>query len=89
MLASFLPDDQFQQVFADGEAVREAIVRAGEEFGLRQVGGRAYSANTLESGWIPSPLPAIYTGDEMKSYRQWLPADCYEATASIGGTACA
>ena len=72
--------------YAEGEAVREAIVRAGEEFGLRQAGGRAYSANTLESGWIPSPLPAIYTGDKMKSYRQWLPADCYEAKASIGGS---
>ena len=48
----------------DGEAVREALVEAGEEFGLRQVGGRAYSSNTLESGWIPSPLPAVYSGDE-------------------------
>src|SRR5712691_1931140 len=72
--------------FADGEAVREAIVRAGEEFGLRQVGGRAYSANTLESGWIPSPLPAVYTGEKMKSYREWLPAECYEGKASIGGS---
>jgi syringate O-demethylase len=72
--------------YAEGEAVREAIVKAGEEFGLRQVGGRAYSANTLESGWIPSPLPAVYTGEKMKSYRQWLPADCYEAKASIGGS---
>ncbi len=41
----------------DGEAVRAAIVEAGREFGLRQVGARAYSSNTLESGWIPSPLP--------------------------------
>ena len=47
----------------DGEAVRDALFEAGEEFGLRLVGGRAYSSNTLESGWIPSPLPAIYTGD--------------------------
>src|SRR5215469_6251799 len=70
----------------DGEAVRLALVEAGKEFGLRQVGGRAYSSNTLESGWIPSPLPAIYTGKEMKAYREWLPADCYEAKASIGGS---
>jgi len=70
----------------DGEAVRLALVEAGAEFGLRQVGGRAYSSNTLESGWIPSPLPAIYTGKEMKAYREWLPADCYEAKASIGGS---
>ena len=72
--------------YAEGEAVREAIFKAGDEFGLRLVGGRAYSANTLESGWIPSPLPAVYTGAEMKPYRQWLPADCYESKASIGGS---
>ncbi|MGZ4403188.1 MAG: syringate O-demethylase [Gaiellaceae bacterium] len=70
----------------DGEAVREALVAAGEEFGLRQVGGRAYSSNTLESGWIPSPLPAVYSGDSLKAYREWLPADGYEARASIGGS---
>ena len=70
----------------DGEAVRRAIVSAGEEFGLRQVGGRAYSSNALESGWIPSPLPAIYTGDALAAYRRWLPAAGYEGAASIGGS---
>jgi len=71
----------------DDEApVREAILSAGEEFGLRQVGGRAYSSNTLESGWIPSPLPAIYSGEALRGYREWLPADGYEARASIGGS---
>jgi vanillate/3-O-methylgallate O-demethylase len=70
----------------EGEEVRAALVRAGEEFGLRQVGSRAYATNTLESGWIPCPLPAIYTGDQMKAYRQWLPADWYEATGSLGGS---
>jgi len=70
----------------DKEPVVEAIVRAGEEFGIRRVGARAYSSNTLESGWIPSPLPAIYTGDSLKAYREWLPADSYEGRASIGGS---
>jgi glycine cleavage system aminomethyltransferase T len=70
----------------DREPVREAIVTAGEEFGLRQVGGRAYSTNTLESGWIPSPLPAVYSGESMRPYREWLPANGYEAMASIGGS---
>jgi glycine cleavage system aminomethyltransferase T len=72
--------------YADGDAVRDAIVKAGEEFGLRLVGGRAYSSNTLESGWIPSPLPAVYSGEAMKPFRQWLSADGYEAKASIGGS---
>jgi glycine cleavage system aminomethyltransferase T len=70
----------------EGEIVREALVKAGEEFGLRLVGGRAYSSNALESGWIPSPLPAVYTGKAMKAYREWLPATGYEASASIGGS---
>jgi syringate O-demethylase len=72
--------------WADGEAVRMAIVEAGQEFGLRQVGARAYSSNTLESGWIPSPMPAIYSGEKTKAYREWLPADSYEAKASLGGS---
>jgi len=72
--------------WGDGEAVRAAIVEAGQEFGLRQVGARAYSSNTLESGWIPSPMPAIYSGEKMKPFRQWLTADAYEAKASLGGS---
>jgi glycine cleavage system aminomethyltransferase T len=72
--------------YAEGDAVRDAIVKAGEEFGLRLVGGRAYSSNTLESGWIPSPLPAVYSGEKMKPYREWLKEDSYEARASIGGS---
>ena len=70
----------------DGEAVLETLLAAGEEFGLRRAGGRAYSSNTLESGWIPSPLPAVYSGESMKAYREWLPATGYEGSASIGGS---
>src|SRR3954467_8594992 len=70
----------------EGEAVRLALVEAGSAFGLRQVGGRAYSTNTLESGWIPSPLPAIYTGAELKKYREWLGADSYEAGNALAGS---
>ncbi len=72
--------------YAEGEEVRAAVVEAGKDFGLRQVGNRAYATNTLESGWIPSPLPAIYTGDKMKAYREWLPATSYEGTGSLGGS---
>jgi vanillate/3-O-methylgallate O-demethylase len=70
----------------DGDAVRAAIVEAGREHGLRQVGARAYPTSTLESGWIPSPLPAIYTGDAMRPYREWLSAASYEGMASLGGS---
>jgi len=72
--------------YAEGDEIRDAILEAGREFGLVPVGSRAYASNTLESGWIPSPLPAVYTGEKMKKYREWLPAAGYEGTGSIGGS---
>ena len=71
---------------AEGDEVKAAIVEAGKDFGLRLSGARTYSSNTLESGWIPSPMPAIYSGEKMKSFRQWLPANTFEAIASLGGS---
>jgi len=72
--------------YEEREEIRETIVAAGEEFGLHQVGSRAYATNTLESGWIPSPLPAVYTDERMKGFREWLPATSYEASGSLGGS---
>ena len=72
--------------YEEREEIRAAIIEAGKDFGMRQVGNRAYATNTLESGWIPSPLPAVYTGAKMKAYREWLPAASYEGTGSIGGS---
>jgi vanillate/3-O-methylgallate O-demethylase len=72
--------------YEEREEIRTAILNAGKDFGLREVGCRAYATNTLESGWIPSPLPAVYTGEKMKAYRQWLPAMSYEGTGSLGGS---
>jgi len=72
--------------YEQSDEIRDTLLEAGREFGLVPVGSRAYASNTLESGWIPSPLPAVYTGEKMKKYRQWLPASGYEATGSIGGS---
>jgi len=72
--------------YADHKQIRDAIVEAGAEFGLVPVGSRAYPSNTLESGWIPSPLPAIYSGEAERAYREWLPADSYEATGTLAGS---
>lgn len=80
------PGYELMGPWADGVAVHAALVAAGQAHGLRLVGGRAYSTNALESGWIPSPLPAIYSGKNLRAYRQWLTVDHYEARASIGGS---
>ena len=72
--------------YEEGPAVKEAILRAGEEFGLRQVGLAAYYTNALESGWLPLPVPGIYTGDDLRPYREWLPATSLEASTPLGGS---
>lgn len=75
--------------YADKHYILSTIQQAARDVGvdLRLVGSRAYATNTLESGWIPSPLPGIYTGDGMMAdYRDWLGADSYEAMGSIGGS---
>ena len=69
-----------------GPQVKAALLRAGEEFGLLEGGALAYSSTTVESGWVPSPVPAIYTGEAMRPYRQWLDVETLEANASIGGS---
>src|SRR6185312_2143645 len=68
------------------DTIRAAVLDAGAEFGMVPVGARAYPSNTLESGWIPSPLPGIYTGEELRSYREWLGAESYEATNAVAGS---
>ena len=71
---------------AEGDEIKAAILEGGKEFGIVNVGARTYATNTLESGWIPCPLPAVFTGEKMKAYRQWLPANGYEGTGSLAGS---
>jgi vanillate/3-O-methylgallate O-demethylase len=68
--------------WAEGEEVLSAILAAGSEFGLQRAGAKAYSTSNLESGWIPTAVPAIF-GPEMTGYREWLSED---ALGSLGGS---
>jgi vanillate/3-O-methylgallate O-demethylase len=72
--------------YAEGDEIKTAILEAGKDAGIVQVGARAYATNTLESGWIPSPVPPVYSGAKMKAYREWLPGTSYEANAGLGGS---
>ncbi|WP_116652270.1 vanillate/3-O-methylgallate O-demethylase [Pelagibacterium sediminicola] len=75
--------------YEDKSYILSCILDAAKEAGVDLVrcGSRAYSTNTLESGWIPSPLPGIYSGDGLlAAYREWLGADSYEASGAIGGS---
>lgn len=72
--------------WADYDAVHAALVEAGKKHGLKLVGGRAYSSNTLESGWVPSPFPGYLFGEGSKAFREWAGDKSYGAMCSIGGS---
>ena len=69
-----------------GEDVRNLILLAGEAYGLTQIGGRTYPVTAAVSGWVGSILPAIFTGEKMRPYREWLPASGAEGRQAIGGS---
>lgn len=69
-----------------GPRVLEALLAAGEQYGLRQGGAIAYSTTALESGWLGLVVPGIYAGGATKAYREWLPAKGFEAGVSLGGS---
>jgi vanillate/3-O-methylgallate O-demethylase len=76
------PGFEFYGNYADGHRVIDAMMEAGAEYGIRRVGAKAYSSSPLESGWVPTPFPAIWD-DDFAEYREWLPA---ARAGSIGGS---
>jgi vanillate/3-O-methylgallate O-demethylase len=72
--------------YEQGEKVRAAIIEAGARHGLRQGGTRAYFSTLYEQAWLAYPLPAVYTGEDLRGYREWLPADGWEGKFSIAGS---
>jgi vanillate/3-O-methylgallate O-demethylase len=72
--------------YEDGEKVRTHLLKIGEKYGLTQGGTVTYFSATAESAWMASPFPAIFTSEKLKSYREWLPEDTWEAGAQLGGS---
>jgi vanillate/3-O-methylgallate O-demethylase len=78
-LEIFGPYDHHDEVLDD-------IFDAGEEYGIRQLGTKAYKTGKIGSGWFVAAVPAIYEHEDLADYREWLGADSWEATVSIGGS---
>ena len=64
---------EFIGAWTDAAPVKEALMLAGEPLGLVHVGALAYATANVESGWIPSPTPGIYTDPDLLDYRRYLP----------------
>jgi vanillate/3-O-methylgallate O-demethylase len=70
----------------DNDAVKQALLDAGEPSGIVQVGGLAYYTNGIESGWIPTPTPGIYSDPELEDYRKFVSLFSYEGQKPIHGS---
>ncbi|PUB32286.1 vanillate/3-O-methylgallate O-demethylase [Promicromonospora sp. AC04] len=79
------PGYEFIGDHADHLAVREALLKAGEEFGLERVGSQAYPTAQAEGGWVPAPTPAIYDEAE-REYRSWLPLHTPDGMQPLNGS---
>lgn len=65
---------EFHGPYEYADELREAIVEAGEEHGLKQLGSKTYVANSVRLGWIPPFMKPVYDIPEMEEYRQWATA---------------
>jgi vanillate/3-O-methylgallate O-demethylase len=72
--------------YDDYERIRSIILEVGKKHGLVQAGTKAYFSTLFESGWMAYPLPGIYTGEELRGFREWLPADGWEGNYHLGGS---
>jgi glycine cleavage system aminomethyltransferase T len=68
------------------ETVRTAVIEVGSRHGLLQGGTTTYFSTPFESGWITPVLPGIYTGGDLRGFREWLPADGWEGSQNLGGS---
>lgn len=80
------PGFEFWGPSALGPGVKDAILAAGRNHGLRQIGAKVFRVTATESGWVGTALPAIYTGEATRAFREWLPADTFEGRAALGGS---
>jgi vanillate/3-O-methylgallate O-demethylase len=71
--------------FEEQPEVRSYILEVGQEFGLKPIGMDAYYSN-VQSGWIPYPVPGIFTDPVLEDYRRSLPATTFEANYQLGGS---
>lgn len=77
---------ELQGPYEHGELIKDVILEAGEEYDIKRLGTRAYEPLSVKLGWVTTHVPAIYTGDELREYREWLDAESYEGTYSIAGS---
>ncbi|UUT34756.1 hypothetical protein [Microbacterium elymi] len=80
------PGYEFIGDYADHDRVKEALLAAGEQSGIVHIGALAYATNGVESGWIPTPTPAIYTDPALAGLRASVNLFSYEGQNPLYGS---
>jgi len=80
------PGYEFIGDYANHDRIKTAILKAGEDLGLVQVGALAYPTAQCESGWIPAPTPAFYTDPELLDYRRWASLNTVDGRQPLHGS---
>src|SRR3546814_8535180 len=71
---------------SEGPKVWAALAQAGKEFGMLEGGGIAYPTTALETGWVPFPVPAIYSSRSTSGYRAATTVQSLEEVSAIAGS---
>ncbi len=80
------PGYEFIGDWQDAQFVKDELFKAGEAFNMIHIGGKAYYTNGIESGWIPTPTPAIYTAPELQDYRRFVSLYSFEGMRGLHGS---
>jgi vanillate/3-O-methylgallate O-demethylase len=65
--------------------VKDRLLKAGEAYGLAQVGGLAYYTIGVYSGWLATPVAAVYS-PALSGFREHTSAFSYEGMFSLQGS---
>lgn len=71
------PESGFELIgpYEQAEKIKDAIHDAGAEYGLRELGRKAYVAQSTKLGWVPPWPKPFYAGDEFVEYRRWVDSE--------------
>jgi glycine cleavage system aminomethyltransferase T len=77
---------EFLGEYADHDKIRDILLAAGDSLGVVRVGALSYATNGVESGWIPTPTPAIYTDPTLAEYRWKIGLYSFEGMNPLYGS---
>jgi len=79
---------ELQGPFEEAESVKQAILDAGGDHGMRRLGTRSYKSLPVLIGWVDVYLKALYDEDDeqLRAYREWLSPESFEGSVSLVGS---